>query len=200
MPDDLARLAQLQGKIEEGLAAARELKRLAEEERREQRPKLRLIKGGLIWGAVLAGVEWFRNYRRAASALAVTGLVVTGGVIAEQPHSPGSDPPQTVRPPAVIRPSVPTKTIATPRPPRPQRTSPPRTPPVRARIPVVVPTATPTKTATPTPAPTRTPTKAPSQELLPTPSLSPSVPATSALVTTVCQLNLLGVKVCLPLG
>ena len=195
MPDDLERL---QRKIEEGLEAVRELRRREAERKKLERPKLRVIKGGLVWATIAAGVEWFRDYRRTVGTLAVSGLTVTGAVIAEQPHSPGSDPPQAVKPPASIRPSVPhpTRPKAIPTPARPPRTSPPRTPqPVRS-TPVAAPASTPpAKTAPPTPAPT----KEPAEDLLPT---TPSPALTSDLVppATPCAINLLGVKLCLPRG
>ena len=77
---------QLQREIQIGLDAIRELKRIAAEEKRKERPRLKLLKGGLLGGAIGAGVEWVKHYV-AAVAIAATAVTVTGAVIAEQPHS-----------------------------------------------------------------------------------------------------------------
>ena len=198
MPGDLE---QLKRTIEEGARAAEQLNKLLLEQKRGERPKLRLVKGGLIWGAVMAGVEWFRDYRRTAAALALSGLTVTGAVIAEQPHSPGSDPPQAVKPPSVTRPSAtpsvrPKPTTAL----TPRRTSPPRTQ-VQARItppPVAPSTTQPAETKKPTQVPTSQPTKTPPSDPIVSLPVAPTI--TPTLPVDTCTINLLGVKVCLPLG
>lgn len=200
MPDDLE---QLQRKIEEGLEAVRELRRLDAEKKKRERPKLKLIKGGLIGAGIWAGVEWLRDYRRTVGTLAFSGLAVTGTVVAELPHSPGSDPPGVIKPPAStrpsVRPTVPVRLDATPTPPRPPRTSPLRTPPVSATV--AAPAATQPAKA-PTPAPSRTPAKKPTEAILPTPTLLPSTTLTPPAVVSpeACTVDLLGVKLCLPLG
>lgn len=210
MPDDLQQLQhlqELQQKIEEGLAAAKELKQLAAEEKCQNRPKLRLIKGGLTWGAIWAGVEWFRNYRRGVAALTLSGLTMGGVFIAEHPNSPGSDPPESVKPPAAVKPSTePTaKPTVTPRPPR---TSPLRTL-ARNSTPVAAPgpTATPDKPApsrtptTPSPSiePAETPDQAPLASLPPLPTKAMETPELATPAIT-CVINLLGIEVCLPRG
>jgi hypothetical protein len=127
MPDDYE---QLQKRIEDGVRAAEELQRLIAEMKRKDRPKLKLVRGGLVGGAIWAGVEWLRNYKLAV-ALAATAVTITGATIAEHPASPGADPP-----PASVRPSTPPRTSVSPPPrrdpvaaptPRPPRTSPLRT-------------------------------------------------------------------------
>lgn len=124
MPEDLT---QLRKTVEEGVLAAEKLQKLLAEQKRRERPKLRLIKGGMLGGAIWAGVEWLRNYKIAV-ALTATAAGVAGGVIADRPHTPGGDPPaQAILKPAEPRPSVPP--TSTPRVvvPSPRRTSPPRT-------------------------------------------------------------------------
>ena len=204
MPDDLELLRK---RIEDGVEAAEEYQRILQlqdrKDRGERKKRFRLIKGGLIWGAVTAGVEWLRGYARTAATLAVSGAAVTGVVIAEQPHSPGADPPQAIKPPGMIRPSaLPSpRPKATPTPTRPRSTSPPRTQ-VSMRIPP--PPAATTQPAKPkklAPVPTRQPsTPVPTVSLPVTPTVStPSLPV-EIVTTDACTLNLLGVRVCLPLG
>lgn len=193
MPGDLE---QLRRTIEDGVRAAEQLQKLLAEEKRKRRPKLKLIKGGLIGAAIWAGVEWFRDYRRSAGALAFSGLVVTGIGITELPESPGSDPPEVIKPPVSVRPSVPVRLDATPTPPRPPRTSPLRTTPAPAAAPAA---AQPAKT--PTPVATTAPTKEVAVEVT-VPTLLPSTTLTPASVSPAqtCKVDLLGVKLCLPRG
>lgn len=195
----------LRKRIEDGLEALDELQRRLEASERVARerkdePKLRLIKGGLVGAGIWAGVEWLRNYRRAVAALAVSGLTMGGVFIMEQPNSPGSDPPEAINPPASITPSVkpPTPTVK----PRPPRTSPLRTL-ARNSTPVAAPKASkPSHTSKPTPTPSATPTVIPS--ITPSETLTEALPSlpveTPALATESCAINLLGIKVCLPLG
>lgn len=184
---------QLQRKIEEGLDAVRELKRIEAEEKRRKRPKLRLIKGGLLGGAIWAGVEWFRDYKRIAVALTAVGVTAVGAVIAEQPHSPGADPPPAAIPTRVA-PVIPRHTprpLATPTP-----TIPPRTSPLRTLASRPIESAKPSPTLPPT-VPRPRATEA-------TPTILPSVLATPELTETTqaikCTVDVLGVKLCLPLG
>lgn len=197
------RIEELEKRIADGLEAVRELKRLKAEEPKA-RPKFRLIKGGLVGAGIWAGVEWIRNYKRVVVALTATGITVAGAVIAEDPGSPGADPPSQVitHPP----PSVPTKrptAVPTARPsPTPQRTSPQRTQ-APMRIPPAAPSSTPAKTKEPTQVrtrtPTETPTEAPVVSLPVTPTITPSA-AVETITALPCAIDLLGVKLCLPLG
>lgn len=196
MPEDYE---QLQRKIEEGLQAIRELKRLKAEEQRRNRPRLRLIKGSVVGAALAAGVEWCWNYK-VAVAVAAAAVTFAGGVIAEQPHSPGADPPAAVKPPASVKPTAPPRPKVTP---TPRRTSPPRTQvPMRVEPPAeqatIKPAAKPKEKPKVTPTASRTTT----QPTASTPIVSlPVTPTLEAPVTPAsCTINLLGVKLCLPLG
>lgn len=169
------------------------------------RRKLGVIKGGLVGAGMWSGVEWMRNGRRLAAALATAGVTVTGATVAEYPGSPGADPPTQVitRPPKAEptkRPTVRPSTALIPR-----GTSPPRT-----QVPMMVsPPAEPVSTKpvvkpTVEPSPVKPPTTAiPPPKTTPVVSL-PVTPTAEVLVTvswsTPCTVNLLGVKVCLPLG
>jgi outer membrane biosynthesis protein TonB len=200
MPEDLQRL---QRKIEEGLEAVRELKRLEAEQKKQDRPKLRLIKGSAVGAALWAGVEWLWGYK-VTVAVATAAVAFTGGVIADHPDSPSADPPQVVTPPATARPSVPPRPKATP---TPRRTSPPRTqvpariipPSVPASIkPTVKPKEKPKVTPTPSRTTAQPPSSNPAVSLPVTPTVTPSVPVVST--TPKCTVDLLGIKLCLPLG
>jgi hypothetical protein len=161
MPDEYERLRK---QIEDGVHAAEKLQRLLAESKRDghhRKPKFKLIKGGIIGGAIWAGVEWFRDYKRIAAALAATGITVTGAVIAEHPGSPGADPPRpAITKPAKPKPSVPPQPLTTRAVvPTPRRTSPPRTqspaaPTTAAVKPTVQPTVAGTSTAKPSPSST----------------------------------------------
>jgi hypothetical protein len=159
---------RLQKQIEAGLDAVRELKKMADEQKRREQPKLKLIRGGLLGGALWAGVEWLRNYKLGV-VLAATAATFVGGVIAEQPHAPGADPPAAISKPtpprSSVSPSAPPRVAA----PTPRRTSPPRT---YARV---VPPAEPSKSA-----PSKTPKgKVPHVSKTPvtkTPKVLPSLP------------------------
>lgn len=205
MQDEYARLRK---QIEEGLDALDELQRhleAAEKQAGEERPKFRLIKGGLIGAGIWAGVEWLRNSPRAAAALAFSGLAVGGLVIADPPHSPGSDPPASINPPASVAPT-PTK--------RPTlKPTPPRTSPLRTQARITPPSAAPPSTAPPTKEPVRVATQTPSMKAtitlpsvtVPTVSLPVTPTITVALPTEsvtpeVCIINILGIKVCPPRG
>jgi hypothetical protein len=193
MPGDLEKLKK---QIEDGMRAAEELQQLLAEEKREQRPKLRLLKGGLLGGAIWAGVEWFRDYKRAAMALAATGMAVSGAVLVEQPDSPGADPPSQsiARPPSKAEPSKRPTTRPTV---APRRTSPPRTTQPLARIaPPVSTSATPRLLqAAPSPAAVKPPaTKSPAPKPTVTPTVTPPVTVTP---TVPCVIDLLGIRLCL---
>jgi len=181
MPDDLQ---QLQRKIEEGLEAVRELRKLEAEKKKAARPKLRLIRGGAVGAAVWAGVEWLWGYK-AAVVLTAAAVTFTGGVLAEHPDRSGADPPEhaiTAPKPRSSAPPTPPRAAPTPR-----RTSPPRTqvplatptvvPPVR---PVTARPVKPTPTllpATPSLGVTKTPvTVSPPVKPTVTPSVTPSIP------------------------
>jgi hypothetical protein len=185
-------LEELKKQIEDGVHAAEELQRLLAERKREERPRFRLIKGGLLGGAIAAGVEWLRGYV-AAIAIAATAVTVTGAVIAERPHSPGADPPQ-----AITRPTVKPKPPVSPTPPSvtraPRRTSPPRTQPTKA--PVARPTpsllpATPRLGATKTPqqAKTAVPTKTVVPIVTPTITSAPAEDCTGIGLLGLCLLG-----------
>lgn len=204
MPDDLQ---QLHRKIEEGLEAVRRLKQLEAERKKAERPKLRLIKGGLIGVGLGVGLGWLRDYyKHAAVALVATGATVGGVVISEQPHSPGSDPPTVMKPPASVAPSTKLDTEPTVRP------RPPRTSSLRTQARISPPPAAPPSTTQPTKAPTQAPTGVPTTKPTTTPTILPTVsaPAVSLPVTPtvtvtvptadVCAINLLGIRVCLPHG
>lgn len=175
------------------------------DEGRQKRPKLGLIKGGLVGAGVWSGVEWLRNGRRIAAALVATGITVTGATIAEYPGSPGADPPTQVitRPPKAEptkRPTVRPTTALTPRgtsPPRtqvPMRVSPPAEP-VTIK-PVVKPTV---KLSVVEPPPTLIPPPTPTPVVTLPVSPTITVPVTVS-PSTPCTINLLGVELCLPLG
>lgn len=166
MPDDYE---QLQRKIEEGLWAVRELRRLKADEQRRDRPRLRLIKGGAIAAAVGAGLEWLWGYK-VAVVVAAAAATFAGGMITDHPASPGADPP--IQEPIVSKPPT-TKPPDRPEPrasrtytvkPTPRRASPPQTtkPPTQ---PQVAPSQEPAE-----PSPT------PSVRLPVTPSLSSLTP------------------------
>lgn len=200
---------QLQKRIEDGLDAIRELKKLAAEEKERERPKLKLVRGGLLGGAIWAGVEWLRSYKLGV-ALVATAATAVSGVIAEQPHSPGADPPaQAIKQPAEPRPSVlPSQTPRTVVP-SPRRTSPPRTPQApQTTVPMrIAPPADPAKpTRRPAVKPTITPKQVP-KPVAPKPTVSITVTPTlesptlpQVPVEPACTIDLLGVEVCLPLG
>jgi hypothetical protein len=210
MPDDLEALRK---RIEEGVEAAEQMQRILQQQERaargEQKKRFRLIKGGAIGAAVSAGVEWLWGYK-VAVAVATAAVAFTGGVIADQPGSPSADPPQVVKPPATIRPPVPPRPKATP---TPLRTSPPRTQVPMRIIPPSAP-ATTRPTVKPTVKPKEKPAVRPTPSQLPaapslgetnptvslpvTPTVTPSVPVVST--PPPCTVNLLGIKLCLPLG
>lgn len=210
MPDEYERLRR---RIEDGLKTADELeRRLAAAEREKRKHRFKVIKGGVVGGAVWAGVEWLMNPRKIALSVAAGGLAITGTTISDHPGSPSSDPPEAMKPPASVSPSVtPTPTVKpTPRPPR---TSPLRTlgrssTPVVAPTRKTVPSHTPQKapSAVPTRTPTVSPTQTPTVSLTETPSGPlaevPEIVETPTLPSpvTTCAVDLLGVKVCLPLG
>lgn len=187
-------------------------------EKRKDRPRLGVIKGGLVGAGIWSGVEWLRSGRRIAAALVATGITVSGATIAEHPGSPGADPPTQVitRPPKAEptkRPTVRPSTALIPRgtsPPRtrvPMRVSPPAEP-VTTK-PVVRPTVKP-NVVKPTVKPSvvkPSVVEPPSTAITPpsTPVVSLPVAPTITVPVTVspsasCTIDLLGVKVCLPLG
>lgn len=206
------KIEQLERKIAEGLEAVRELKRLTAEEQRKDRPKLRLVRGGLLGAGILAGVEWLRDYKKVAVALVATGITITGATIAEHPGSPGADPPRQVivQPPKAkpSRPPIPRPTAT----PTPRRTSPPTTrapmritpPPAKPPVPkpavgkdpVQMPTPSP-RQATPSPGIPNLPVSTPTVSLPVTPT---AIPTPEIASPDTCTINLLGVHVCLPLG
>jgi hypothetical protein len=190
----------LKRRIEDGVQAAEELQKLLAELERKRKPKLRLIKGGVLGGAIWAGVEWLRNYKIAV-ALAATAATVVGGVIAEQPHSPGADPPaQAITKPRPVKPRTSVPSSAPPRvaAPTPRRTSPPRTR-APARVapaesksvkPVTTkPTVKPTK---PSAKPTKAPVTTPAVSIPATPTVPIETPPTGCVGIDLLGLCILG--------
>jgi hypothetical protein len=197
MPDDVE---QLQRKIEECL---REIKRLKAEEQRKPRPRLRLLKGGGLIAVGWSGVEWLLGTRKVALAFTAVTLA-TGGVLADHPTIPGADPPvqeSIVAPPKPKTQPPEPRVSKTPKvTPGSQRTSPPRTqapmritpPPEPATRPAVKPKEKPKVTPTPSRTP---PPSTPVVSLPVTPTILPS----AVEAAPPCTINLLGIKVCLPL-
>lgn len=199
MQDEYERLRR---RISDGLEAVEELKRLEARERRErQKRRFRVIKGSVIGGAIWAGVEWFRDYRRTTTALAATGVTVASVMVMDLPDAPDPKPPdQSTTEPSVI----PT--------PRASKTSPPRTSPlrtVRSSTPVAAPaskSAKPTARPTPPPAKPKTiepkRTKPPKILVIPKPTelVDNNTLVTPSLRLPSCPVDLLGVKLCLPRG
>jgi hypothetical protein len=171
---------RLQRKIEDGLDAVRELKKLADEEKRKERPKLKLVREGLIGGTIWAGVEWLRDYKIGV-ALTATAVAVVGGIIAEQPHSPGADPPAQ----AITKPATPRTSAPPTRPPSvtPRRTSPPRTKRVVTTRPAEVAKPKPSQLQA---APNLGAVKPP-QAVRPSKPSSPSLPAESPSLPVVVE-------------
>lgn len=203
--------SELRQRIQAGIEAADELKeRLVrlDQEQSSERPKFRLIKGGAVAVALFAGVEWLRGYRRAAVGALMT-TAVAGGIayvapsISAPPHAE-MDPPGRHLAPSP-RPPTPTVSVApsrTPRsaPPTLADVSPSRTSPLRTRPTAPVAVVTPTIVV-----PTRTPTVVPTRSLPVVPTVSlPVAPTVVGAVETMtadpCTINVLGIKVCLPLG
>jgi len=182
---------QLKRTIEDGVRAAEQLQKMLAEEKRKRRPRLKLIKGGLLVGAIWAGVEWLRDYKRVVIALAATGITATGAVIAEHPGSPGADPPrpgiiETPRQaPPKVRPSSrprPTPTVTPIRTVSPRRTSPPQTQPMRVSPPESVETkARPSTTRTTRPSTTKP--VAPPKTTQPIVTKTVSIPVTPTITT-----------------
>jgi hypothetical protein len=199
MPGDYE---QLKRTIEDGVRAAEELQKLLAEQKREARPKFRLIKGGLIGAVIWAGVEWFRDYRRVAVAVAAVGIAAGAAVFAEQQDlgPPSAQPPsisvKPTPPRSSVSPPPPTDTVVTP---TPTLSSPPRTSPLRtlAKPNITMPTpvrSTPTATARTIPTPTAVITLT-DTPIVVTPSIQPSIDTCPGLIT-----NLIEVKLCLRLG
>lgn len=179
MPEEIEKLER---RIADGLEAAQELKRLTAEAQRKDRPKLRLVRGGLIGAGISTGVEWLVS-SKAAVVLAAAAVAVAGGVIAEHPGTSGADPPTHAITAPNPRPSVPPTSPRVA--PTPRRTSPPRTRASArvggATLQATQPTSSkPAKpTVEPTKAkPTRTTVPPEPSKVKPRPTVSVSVPPT----------------------
>lgn len=182
------------------------LKRQRADEEQHPRPVLRLLKGGLVGGAIWAGVEWFRDYKRVAAALVAAGITVTAAYVADQDDLPGASPPPTrpsITPTRAPRPTD--RPSATPAP-----STPPRTSPLRKLGTIAVePADERTSAKRPDPVRTRTPGPTPTMvltttDLIPTPTVTiiPTV-TVSPIAGPSClgvATKLLKANLCLPLG
>lgn len=180
------------------------LKTQSQEQEERPRPVLRLLKGGLVGGLILAGVEWFRDYKRIAVALVAAGITISAAVVVDQDDGlPEADPPpgpQTTAPTKPPRPSA--KPTGTPAPSTPPRTSPLRTLGTRDIEPTEMWSSTP-RTAPPPTRPPTTPTVLITQTLaLPVTITPPTTIITIPTITPKCvaevSTNLLDVDLCLP--
>jgi len=197
---------ELRHRIQAGIEAADELKkrltRLDQQQPRE-RPKLRLIKGGVITVALAAGVEWLRGYRRAAVGALVTTAAAGGIAYVAPPVSspPSAEPaPPTRHIPQPSRPPTPTVSVAPSPPPRsaPPSTakSPSRTSPLRtlATVPVSVPSTKPPATVV-----VELPVKTPAVSITPTTVLPVEVTPSTTSQADCAPLSLNPLGVCLDL-
>lgn len=178
------------------------LKTQRQEQEEHPRPILRLLKGGLVGGVILAGVEWFRDYKRIGVALVAAGITITTAMVVDQDDGlPGADPPPGRHATAPTKPPRPSaKLTETTAPSTPPRTSPLRTLGTRPIEPATVrsstPRTAPPRTLPPAPTPTvlTTPTPIPVTVTPPTIILPTITPKCVAEVST----GLLDVDLCLP--
>lgn len=195
-------LEALRRKILEDLEQV-ELALKREQQEDHPKPTLRLLKGGLVGGAIWSGIEWLRTYKRIGVALVAAGITIGAAGLAEQDDGfSGADPPpsqHTTESPNL--PTTPAKARATPPPGTPPRTSPLRTLGTKSMTP-----ETTTPSAAPQPPPRSKPPR-PTPTLLATPTSTPApvtvtppvtVPTTLPTCPDLAVGDLLEVKLCLP--